>query len=326
MKKSNKNPQSKIQCNKPVDKTSYTRKRAIFWLMLFPPYGLYRLFKHRLIHRGVAVLITIVFLLIVGLSADIVLNPFRVQNNLALKSFTDFNSAHTDLGLGQVRFVNRIGTKSIGDRKYDEYEALTKLGRFEVFFGSENGKEYVVEAIYETLPERELKYVTDGSKGVITDTFPEIVEFLNTEKDKFGEYKSLVGRVDQNTEKVETSNGTYEITLTYDNVSEVLKIEGDKTTNVYEKIPDIKLIDNLQSLADKNVDKIGKVQKVMSYELYPSEQSQKVLTDKGEYMLTYHDDGSYDVYKKNEDTSKTNSTDSSATNSTESKSTTDSSK
>jgi hypothetical protein len=316
LKKSNKNPQTKIQSNNSIDKTLYTKKKAFLWLMIFPPYGLYRLFKHRLIHRGLAIGIAVLFLLIVGLSVDIVLNPFRVQNNLALKSFTEFNSAHTDLGLGDIRFVNRIGTKTIGERKYDEYEAITKFGRFEIFFGSENGKEYVVEAIYETLPERELRYTTDGTKDVITDTFPEIVEFLNTEKDKFGEYKSLVEKIDYNIERVETSKGIYEITLKYNQVSEVVQVEGDKTTNVYEKAPEIKLIDNLQGLAEKNVETIGKVQKVLSYELFPSEQTQSVLTDKGEYKLTYHDDGNYDVYRKDDNTtdgSKVNTTDNTKT-------------
>lgn len=306
MNKSNKKQQNKPKNNKPVDKTDYTKKRAFFWLMLFPPYGLYRLFKHRLIHRGIAIALTFVLLVIVGLSVDIMLNPFRVQNNLALKTFTEFNSSHTDLDLGEIRFVNRVETTTISNRKYDKYEAITKLGKYKIFFGSENGKEYTVEAIYETMPERELRYVADGTKDIITDTFPEIVEFLNSEKDKFGEYKSLVEQIDGATQEVETSKGVYRIALKYDQVSEVLKVEGDNATNVYEKAPEIQLIKELKELADKNEKTIGKVQKVLSYELFPSEQSQNVLTDKGEYMLIYHDNGEYDVFKKNEDTSKSN--------------------
>lgn len=297
----------KIQYSKTIDKPIYTKKKAFIWLALFPPYGLYRLFKHRLIHRGLSVLITLLFIIIIAVSADMIINPFRVQNDLALKSFNEFNASHKNLSLGQVRFVNRVKTVSIGNKKSDKYDVITKNGKYEMFLGSDSGKDYKVEAIYETIPERELKYVIDSAKANITDTFPEIIEFINSQNSKFGEYKSLIKKIDDNTEEVKTSNGTYRISLKYDQVYSVKKIEGDKTTNVYEKDPDIKLIDNLKELADKNKNTIGEVKKVLSYELYPSQQSQNVLTDKGEYMLVYHDDGSCDVLKKNANTTIGNS-------------------
>lgn len=301
-KKIKKNIKRDESNKKNINTSSNVRKKTFMWIMLFPPYGLYLSIKNKAVHWIISVLVLILFLLIGLISYDMVANPNRVENTLAKKVIEEFNNND----LGTVRIVDRKDTVAIEDRNFHKYKVYTNKGSYYFFLGSIDGKEYVVESVYEVEPERKLVYVSDRSNDIFTDIYPEIKEFLSKNQEKYGKDIELVNTLDDLTQEIKTENGKYRISVKFEQVIMAVRIEGEELITEYKEEATIDILPGIKKV-QRNIEKItGNIIKVFDYEDIYNKRVQYVETEKGLFKIDLYDDGSFQIFENNNNKNKIN--------------------
>lgn len=276
-----------------VSVNSDVRKKALMWLALFPPYGLYLLIKNKMMPWGISIVIGTLFIIIGLISYDMVTNPHRVEDIIAKKTIEKFNTGE----LGDVRILDRKGTVTINERKYHKYNVYTNVGTYYFFLGSIDGKEYIVEGVYKIEPERKLIYTSELSKDIFTDMFPEIKQFLSENESNYGKIIELVETFDSSTQKVKTDKGNYRISVKFEQVVKVVREEGVELIEEFDKEPMIDLLPGIKKNQSKLEKIAGKVYKVVDYENISTKRVQYIQTEKGLFKVDLYDDGSWQIFE-----------------------------
>ncbi len=272
------------------------RKKAFTYLFLFPPYGIYLLYKHKIVNPMVTTVITLIMFLIIGVTIDTVVNPYRLHNLMADKTIKEFNIKNKNK-LGDIRFIERKDDIiKVKDINYFKYGIYTNKGKYYMYLKTNNNK-LEIDGIYKIEPQRSPIYGENILPKYISKVFPEITLFLEDNKDKFGTYKRLKRNVDKETQIVETTKGSYKIEVKYEQVTKVFKLgangEGEE---VYSKEPIIKLNSKIAK-GMKQYKEAGDIDKVICDEFFLNKISQTVKTSNGLFKFDLYDDGSIKVFK-----------------------------
>ncbi|HCL4479914.1 TPA: hypothetical protein N2D99_001981 [Clostridium botulinum] len=272
------------------------RKKAFTYLFLFPPYGIYLLYKHKIVNPMLTTVITLIMFLIIGVTIDTVVNPYRLHNLMADKTIKEFNIKNKNK-LGDIRFIERKDDIiKVKDINYFKYGIYTNKGKYYMYLKTNNNK-LEIDGIYKIEPQRSPIYGENILPKYISKVFPEITLFLEGNKDKFGEYKNLERNIDKETQIVKTTKGYYKIEVKYEQVTKVFKLgangEGEE---VYSKEPIIKLNSKIAK-GMKQYKEAGDIDKVICDEFFLNKISQTVKTSNGLFKFDLYDDGSIKVFK-----------------------------
>lgn len=271
------------------------KKKAFKWLFIFPPYGIYLLYKYKILNPIITTIITIIGLLIIVITIDTVVNPYRTYNSVADKAIKEFNIKNENK-MGNIRFVEREDNIKIENINYLKYSIYTNEGKYYAYL-KPNGKQLNVSGIYQIEPERKPIYGEDILPKYISKVFPEITVFMDGNSDKYGKYKRLKKTVDKETQIIETTKGIYKFEVEFDQVVKIYKIGANGEGELlYSKEPQLKLNSKIAKGLKKYKD-AGNVEKVLSCEFYTDKIVQVIKTTNGIYKLDLYDDGRIKIFK-----------------------------
>ncbi|MFJ8531127.1 hypothetical protein [Bacillus sp. NPDC094106] len=270
--------------------------KLLLWMWLFPPYGIYILYKERRIHPILTTIITLFILSIIGLSVDMVLNPYRVHDEKAQETITKFIDKHNELDIGKFRFEKRAGTVHVDKQNLDVYKLHTTKGVYFVYLSYKNGLQYEVKEIEQEFPRRQSIY----SKEKKMDVYPENLLYIHQNKDKYGEYKKVENTNTTNEQIITTTKGTYQFFTRFQQVIKVMEVKGEQKTSVCVSNPKPDFSKRTQNYIEDNKDKIGEVEELTVYNIEGDKQIFDMITTKGIYRIEEFDNGKVVLLKGEE--------------------------
>lgn len=268
----------------------------IIIMIIFPPYIIYFFIKNKKIRKIYVFLSTSLLIL----ASIVIVYPIKCEVNyqeyLANKSYEKFEISNMDLNLGAKRFINKLSRIDINDNKYDKFRLLTNSGIYELYLGSDTGKEYTINAIYQKFPNTKLIYVSDGKEQYFDEVPPEVKIYLANNEGLIGKVNSTSGYNHDGFYEIETTKGIYNVYVTDGQVS---KVTDDKGQIIYETEIKLDLTPQIEAVVKVNSDAIGEVKKVIYNQIYSEKQESLLETTIGTFLVTYHDDGNVEVLKMN---------------------------
>ncbi|MFE8095237.1 hypothetical protein DUD82_31375 [Bacillus toyonensis] len=279
--------QSENKTDKEMESSKKGKRKLFLWLWLFPPYGIYILYKERRIHPALTTIFAVLLLCMIGLSVDMVLNPNRVHDEKAKEVMTEFIGKNAELNMGDFRDNKREGTVHVNKKNLDLYKLYTTKGVYFVYLTSSNGLEYQIQEIEQAFPNRKEIYKKD--KGI--EIYPENILQINKEKEKYGEYKSIESSNSDNEQVITTTKGTYQFFTRFQQVLKVVEIKGEEKKTVFttNAKPDFSKRTGKYVLKNKN--KIGDVKELSVYSIEADKQVFDFTTSKGIYRIQEFYDG-----------------------------------
>lgn len=270
----------------------------IILMIIFPPYIIYFFIKNKLLKK-IYIFMCIILLI---LASILIIYPSKYENNfheyMANKTYENFEKNNSDYKLGTKRFINKIERVTIDNTMYDKFRLLTDTGVYELYLGSDTGKQYVIDAIYRKFPNTKLLYVSEGKEQYFDNILPNVKKYISDNEEVIGKFDSLLEyNEDDDIYKINTSNGVYNIFVTYDQVS---KVTDDDEIIIYEDEVTPELIPQIEDVVKLNPETIGNIKGVVYNQIYVDKQESLLETDKGTFMIIYYDDGNVEVLKKNE--------------------------
>lgn len=280
--------------NKNDKEIEPNKKRKLFlWLWLFPPYGVYILYKERRIHPALTTLFAVLLLCMIGLSVDMVLNPYRVHDEKAKDVMTEFISNHSELNMGNFKNNKREGTVHINKESLDLYKLFTTKGVYFVYLTSKTGLEYQIKEIEQAFPHRETVFKKDNK----IDIYPENIIQINKEKEKYGEFKKVESSDSKNEQIIITTKGTYKFYTRYQQVVKVVEIKGNEKNSVFVANPKPDFSKRTRKYVEKNKDEIGDIKELTVYSIENDKQVFDFKTTKGIYRVEEFYDGKVSLFK-----------------------------
>lgn len=270
----------------------------VILMIIFPPYIIYFFIKNKLFKRIYILMCVILFIF----ASILIIYPSKHENDfheyLANKTYAEFEKHNNYLELGKKRFINKIARMTIDDIMYDKFRLLTNTGIYELYLGSDTGKQYDIDAIYQKFPNTKLVYVAEGKEKYFDNILPYIKKYISDNEEVIGKFDSLLEyNEDDNIYKINTSNGVYNIFVTYDQVS---KVTDENEIIIYEEEVTPELIPQIEDVIKLNPEVIGNIKNIIYNQIYVDKQESLLETDQGTFLITYYDDGDVEILKKNE--------------------------
>lgn len=264
-------------------------KKIWLWLLLFPPIGIYRCFKYGAFKKWITTIITILFTLILILSADMMLYPHRVIDSKVEKMFNELNE------YGICRDLENIG---VLDNSHYIYNIISTKGEYDVYVSGEN-KKVEISGINKISPDRKMEYADDTIKDIYKKLYPEIIRFFNSSEivDKYGEIKEVIEST-SNSQTLKTEKGTYTFNLAYEQIESIYEHKPDgQMEKVYGKKAVINLPKQVEKVLEDREDTLGKLAEVISYKLTESTREYVIITHSNTYYkIVLDDDGTVTIY------------------------------
>ncbi|MCC0727213.1 hypothetical protein KGF51_12415 [Clostridioides sp. ZZV14-6045] len=251
------------------------RKKNHIWmfLILLPPYGLYRAYKSKAFSKHTLLCMLFVLIIVFILSIDTIVYPNRVLDSKVTQSINNFKD------IGTVRRVNKEG---ILYEKFYIYNTITTKGEFDVYL-SNNNNTLKIAGINQTLPNRKMVY-KNGIENNLNGVYAEIIRHISEDtKNTYGKIKSI-SKTYKNGQIINTDKGTFNFEVKFDNVINVFKLNKNNIyTKIYSESPQIKIPNDINKVIKRNSKKIGNIKQVISYNLTPKEEEYIYLSDNGFY-------------------------------------------
>lgn len=272
------------------------RKKAFTWLFIFPPYGIYILYKHKILNPIITTIITIIIALIIGVAIDTAINPYGRYDKMANNAIIEFNIKNENK-LGDIRFTEKEDDLiSVKDTTYLKYGIYTNEGKYYAYL-KPSEKQLELSGIYKIEPERTPIYGENILPTYVSKVFPEITLFLEENRDKYGEFESLKENLDSETQIVKTTKGTYKIEVKYEQVTKIYMLgPNNEGELVYNNNPQIKLNPKIVK-GLKKYKGAGKIERVLDQENLDNKRSQMVETTNGIFVVDIYDDGTIKILK-----------------------------
>lgn len=265
--------------------------KILFWLIIFPPVGLYKSYKYKIFNKWFSIILGILISIFLVLCVDVAVNPDRVTDMIIEEEVTKLGS------IGEPRYVSKEGY--IKD-KYIVYDVLTTTGKYDLYIKIDENRNYEIDGIYKTIPNTEI--IKEGTllDENIKEIYPQILLFFNNTDNvnKFGEIEELVS-TGENHQEIKTSKGTYLIEVKYDGVTSIKTYdeEGVQDT-LYSRSVIVNLPKEVEKFMKKNKQELGEIQEILSCEITESNIEYIFKTDNNSYYkLEYKNDGTIILYE-----------------------------
>lgn len=195
------------------------KNKIILWLILFPPIGIYKAYKHKVFNKWVGIIVGILLSLFVILCVDVAINPNRVIDTQITKLVNESDS------IGTVKYVTYMGTVK---NKYILYDVLTNKGKYTLYIGVDNNNKYSIEKIYQVLPTIDFIKNDENSDDTLNEVVPQILLFFENEENvkEYGELEALLNTANT-TQTIKTSKGTYCFEVKFDSVIQITEVFED---------------------------------------------------------------------------------------------------
>ena len=267
------------------------KERIWLWLILFPPYGIYKCIKNKSLNKFILISILVLFIFIFILVIDTISYPDRILDS-KMKYNLDKISVLGDFRTGET----------IGMYKHDFiiYNVITSKGEYDIY--TKGYKEEDIVGINKISPDRKFIYYSDELPKTIKDVFPEIIRFFNEEdtEEKFGEIEDVL-ETNFKSQKIKTTKGTYLFNVDYGEIESVFIINENGThSKLFSKEPVIELPSEINKVLKKRTETLGELAKVISYKLTPTTREYIVLMKNGRYYkIVLDDDKTITIYNGN---------------------------
>lgn len=153
-------------------------QRSLFWILLFPPYGIYILLFKTKISKVKKIIVGIITVLMLVLVIDISLYPNRVYDSVALKSYNKFAVEHDELNISEAREVYKKNHFKINDTMYFSFLVYDqKYMYYSIFEVEDYNKDYNIEYLYKVDFSEKPIYCSQDFKKY-EDINPIVLDFL----------------------------------------------------------------------------------------------------------------------------------------------------
>lgn len=265
----------------------------LMWWVIFPPYALYRLIRNPNIHWILKSVISLLFVLVTMTIVDSVLNPQRVENNVATKTITQYMSKHETYE--KINNIERVGygyflNEKNETQKMAVYRVMTDSDIGFATLYSPKGNTLVVDSF-----EKQFPY--DGqydSKTISPMVAVWLADHLNNQE----KLKKMINTVD--TEKgikqtVQTNQHTY--TFLYKN-SILLEVIDEKEHQYnMSTFAGHQMASRLYEHIQKNKDTYGKMKAIQDIDYVQGVRTTYFSTSNGDYKSIEEKDGSIQILK-----------------------------
>lgn len=246
--------------DKAIEKQSIRKDKYIwFWLILFPPIGLYKAIKYKAFNKITIGFISILMILTLLLGVDNILYPNRVIDSKMQKAIEKYAD------IGTLRSYTKQGNL---DDNFFIYNVVTTTGEYDIYF-SGDGK-LVIEGINQLSPKREMVYKSNNIPKEYENIYPEIIRFFNEEDivKKYGNIKGYEDSEMENHQIIITDKGKYSINVEYGQVVALFNINEDgELEKSMQRNAKITLPDDISKILSKNEKTIGAIKEVYAYKV-----------------------------------------------------------
>lgn len=278
-KKKNNNIKFKMS-DKALQKQKIRKEKNIwFWLIFFPPIGIYKCFRHKAFSNWINISMIVVLLMATILCIDTMFNPNRVFD-MKVKKMVNTNEE-----IGEFRQGELIGSLN---EKYIIYNVITTTGVYDLYFTSD----FNVNLIKEVSHDRKTIYEKDF-EIIDNELYSELIRFFNEDENviKYGELKKVISS-DCVGQTVETTMGIYQFDLKYNQVIKISKLQSDDDfEKVYSKTPNITIPNDILKIILKRKNTLGELDKPVKLE---------VDQDNISYIVKMKNNNYYKVAKSND--------------------------
>lgn len=264
--------------------------KILFWLIFFPPVGLYKIYKYRILNKWISVIIGLLITIFLILCIDVGINPNRVMDMITKEAIIELGT------IGDPRYVSKEGYI---DNKYLIYDVLTTDGKYNLYLKLDENNKYIIDGIYKIIPDIELIKEPSLLDENIRDIFPQILLFFNNDdnKNKFGEIEELIS-TSENYQEIKTTKGTYTIEVKYDGVTSIKTYDEEDTQEVvYTREVIINLPKAVKKFLKENKKEIGEITEIINCEITDSSIEYIFRNDNSSYYkVEYKNDGTLILY------------------------------
>lgn len=264
--------------------------KILFWLILFPPIGLYKTYKYGIFNKFISFILGLLIAIFLILCVDVGMNPNRVTDMIIKEAIIKLGT------IGEPRYVNKEGYI---DNKYLIYDVLTTTGKYSIYFKLNENNEYVIDGIYKTVPDIEIIQEPSLLDDKIKKIFPQILLFFNNEdnKNKFGEIEELIS-TSENYQEIKTTKGTYTIEVKYDGVTSIKTYDEDGVQEiVYTREVIVNLPKQVKKFLKDNKKEVGEITEIINCEITDSSIEYIFKNSKNSYYkVAYKNDGTLILY------------------------------
>lgn len=271
--------------DKAIENQSIRKDKYIwFWLILFPPIGLYKAIKYKAFNKSTIIFISILMVLTLLLGIDNILYPNRVIDSKMQRAIEKYED------IGTLRSYTKQGNL---DNDFFIYNVVTTKGEYDIYF-SGDGK-LKIEGINQLSPKREMVYISDNIPKEYENIYAEIIRFFNEEDivKKYGTIKGYEDSKMENHQVIITDKGKYSINVEYGQVVAVFDINEDGTLEKsMQRNAKITLPDDISKMLSKNEKTIGSLKEVYAYKITNQTIEYYFINDKNTHykVVKYLDD------------------------------------
>lgn len=264
--------------------------KILFWLILFPPIGLYKTYKYGILNKWISAIVGLLIVIFLILCIDVGMNPNRVTDMIIKEAVIELGT------IGEPRYVTK---KGYIDNKYLIYDVLTTDGKYNLYLKLDENNKYVIDGIFKIIPDIEFIKEPSLLDEKIKDIFPQILLFFNNEenKSKYGEIEELIS-TSENYQDIKTTKGTYTIEVKYDGITSIKSYDEEGTQEVvYTREVMINLPKQVKKFLKENEKEIGEITEIISCEITDSSIEYIFKNDNSSYYkVEYKNDGTLILY------------------------------
>ena len=264
--------------------------KILFWLILFPPIGLYKTYKYGILNKWISAIVGLLIVIFLILCIDVGMNPNRVTDMITKEAIIELGT------IGEPRYVSK---KGYIDNKYLIYDVLTTDGKYNLYLKLDENNKYVIDGIFKIIPDIEFIKEPSLLDEKIKDIFPQILLFFNNEenKNKFGEIEELIS-TSENYQDIKTTKGTYTIEVKYDGITSITAYDEEGNEEVvYTREVMINLPKQVEKFLKDNKKEIGEMTEIISCEITNSSIEYIFKNDNSSYYkVEYKNDGTLILY------------------------------
>lgn len=261
----------------------------LWWLI--PPVAILR---HQNMKWYVKTPVILICLLVLLISLDLAFAPHRVEEAEAEKVVTAYLNKKVP---GEtVRSVERKGEgaslTASENQRVVYYRALTDSGLYQLGLTTSDGEKLEIHHAEQLFPIRiDLLSSVDRTKA-------EVAIWLLQHEKEVGKAQSLVKSADEGlTQVVKTDIGVYEFKVGNQSVYEVNRI--DEKESILKRQNEPVLPEEIAGYVKKNEKKVGKLTRVLAYEMDAEKEKYYFRTSTGDFLAEIFDDGQIEIKKRN---------------------------
>lgn len=253
------------------------------WIM-FPPYGIYKLFRSK-VRWYIKVPIILILALFITLAVDQSLKPHRVEDMEAKKLIASYlTDVDPEEDMGELRKVDRIGAFLWNEKTKIVYRTLTKNGLYNFVLESSGNDNYDIDSIYEAYPIT--RWIKESKEEY--PALPMAMVYFQDNIETFGVIQEDVS--DEETYSIKSEKGVFKYNIANNGVTSVQTETGEFILDDQILLP-IKV----RNYFEKNEEELGKEPEVVGYEFNDSGESFFIQTEKSYYRVDVMDNGDIDL-------------------------------